>query len=441
MDCHARHRPASLLPRHRRFGLLHQGCRAADRIRPPHRSGRGGRARRAVAQGPQGRGSARHSGRLRRIVSGRNPRALQSPPPAGRGLGRLRGVDRPCSPGRRGRARSRPDHRLRGLERARASARGAAGLGRRRTIPGRGGIADPPRPRQSDLLLAARDRAGADRGAGGDANALLLQELQRHRHAAALGARGDHPARLAGRPGPETPRARRGPAGIAAEPDGSHPRAGTSERGSESLGRGNPRDRRRAGAPGRRLKRGRGLPPASGRGAAPRRSSKPQKTKMTDATAPRTGLIQSVWANPILLLVLTTLIWAAHSIVGRLAVGQIGPMTLTCLRWGAALIPILIAARPSLRRDWPALRERWVYLTAMGMAGYTVFVALFYVAAHYTTALNLSIIQGAIPAMVLIGARAFLGVRFTALQALGAFITMLGVMVIAAQGDPARLAA
>ncbi|HXE23430.1 MAG TPA: DMT family transporter [Roseiarcus sp.] len=160
---------------------------------------------------------------------------------------------------------------------------------------------------------------------------------------------------------------------------------------------------------------------------------------MTDATAPRTGLIQSVWANPILLLVLTTLIWAAHSIVGRLAVGQIGPMTLTCLRWGAALIPILIAARPSLRRDWPALRERWVYLTAMGTAGYTVFVALFYVAAHYTTALNLSIIQGAIPAMVLIGARAFLGVRFTALQALGAAITMLGVVVIAAQGDPARL--
>jgi len=162
---------------------------------------------------------------------------------------------------------------------------------------------------------------------------------------------------------------------------------------------------------------------------------------MTDATAPRLGLIQSLWANPILLLVLTTLIWAAHSIVGRLAVGQIGPMTLTCLRWGAALIPILIAARPSLRRDWPALRRRWVYLTAMGTAGYTVFVALFYVAAHYTTALNLSIIQGAIPAMVLIGARAFLGVRFTALQALGAFITMLGVMVIAAQGDPARLRA
>ena len=162
---------------------------------------------------------------------------------------------------------------------------------------------------------------------------------------------------------------------------------------------------------------------------------------MTDTAAPRTGLIQSTWASPILLLVLTTLIWAAHALVGRVAVGQIGPMTLTCLRWGVALIPILITARPSLRRDWPALKARWLYLAAMGACGYTAFNALFYVAAHHTSALNLSIIQGAVPALVLIGARAFLKIRFSALQALGAFITMVGVVVIASQGDLKKLEA
>ena len=82
-----------------------------------------------------------------------------------------------------------------------------------------------------------------------------------------------------------------------------------------------------------------------------------------------------------------------------------------------ALVPILAAARPSLRRDWPVLRARWPYLLAMGALGYTGFNALFYLAAHRTSALNLSIIQGGIPAFVLIGARVFLGVRFTALQA------------------------
>jgi drug/metabolite transporter (DMT)-like permease len=161
---------------------------------------------------------------------------------------------------------------------------------------------------------------------------------------------------------------------------------------------------------------------------------------MTDTTAPRAGLMHSAWANPILLLVLTTLIWAGHSIVGRLAVGQIGPMTLTTLRWGVALIPILIVARPALRRDWPILRAHWPYMAAMGALGYTAFNALFYAAAHRTSALNLSIIQGAIPALVLIGARLFLGARFTALQALGALTTMAGVAAIAAQGDLARLA-
>jgi drug/metabolite transporter (DMT)-like permease len=160
---------------------------------------------------------------------------------------------------------------------------------------------------------------------------------------------------------------------------------------------------------------------------------------MTDVTAPRTGLMQSVWASPILLLVMTTLVWGAHSIVGRLAIGQIGPMTLVTLRWAVALIPIFITARPSLRQDWPALRACWVYLALMGASGFTAFNALFYIAAHHTSALNLSIIQGAVPALVLLGARVFLGVRFSALQAVGALVTMIGVGVIAAQGDLAKL--
>ena len=162
---------------------------------------------------------------------------------------------------------------------------------------------------------------------------------------------------------------------------------------------------------------------------------------MTDATAPRAGILRSAWASPILLLVLTTLIWAGHSIVARMAAGEIGPMTLTCLRWALALAPILAWARPSLRRDWPVLRAHWLYLLAMGALGYTGFNALFYLAAHRTSALNLSIIQGGIPAFVLIGARVVLGVRFTALQALGAVVTMTGVAAIAAQGEFSRLVA
>ena len=148
----------------------------------------------------------------------------------------------------------------------------------------------------------------------------------------------------------------------------------------------------------------------------------------------------AAWDNPILLLVLTALIWAGHSIVGRLAVGQIGPMTLTTARWALALGPIVWAARGTLRRDLEILRPRWVFVGAMGALGFTAFNALFYVAAHHTGALNMSIIQGAIPAFVLIGARFYFGVRITAMQAVGTLGTMIGVIAIAAHGDWSSLA-
>jgi drug/metabolite transporter (DMT)-like permease len=139
-------------------------------------------------------------------------------------------------------------------------------------------------------------------------------------------------------------------------------------------------------------------------------------------------------------LALTALIWAGHSIVGRLAVGQIGPMTLTCGRWALALGPILYAARATPRRDIEILRRRWPFVAAMGALGFTAFNALFYVAAHHTSAINISLIQACIPALVLIGARALFGDKVGPLGMLGAAATLAGVGVIAAQGDWSRLA-
>ncbi len=162
---------------------------------------------------------------------------------------------------------------------------------------------------------------------------------------------------------------------------------------------------------------------------------------MSDHVAPvHKTLWQSAWDNPILLLALTALIWAGHSVVGRLAVGQIAPMTLTTARWALALGPIMWAARGTLRRDLKVLRPHWLFVGAMGALGFTGFNALFYAAAHSTGALNMSIIQGAIPALVLIGARLAFGVRITAMQALGTLATMIGVAAIAAHGEWSRLA-
>lgn len=160
---------------------------------------------------------------------------------------------------------------------------------------------------------------------------------------------------------------------------------------------------------------------------------------MSEQPAPkRKSWLSAAWDKPILLLTLTTAIWGGHAVVGRLAVGQISPMTLTFLRWALALGPIFYAARATRRSDFAAMRPRWLFVAAMGALGFTGFNALFYFALHYTSAINVSIIQGVIPAFVLLGALG-LGGRVSGLQGVGAVMTMLGVVAIAAQGEWARL--
>ena len=141
-----------------------------------------------------------------------------------------------------------------------------------------------------------------------------------------------------------------------------------------------------------------------------------------------------------LLLTLTALCWGANAVFGRLAVGEISPMALVSLRWLGALGLLVVFAHAQVRRDWPVLRARLPFVAAMGAIGFTVFNALFYLAAHWTTAINIGIIQGSIPVFVLIGAFAAYRTRVAGLQVAGVLVAMLGVALVAAGGDLARLA-
>jgi drug/metabolite transporter (DMT)-like permease len=150
---------------------------------------------------------------------------------------------------------------------------------------------------------------------------------------------------------------------------------------------------------------------------------------------------QGFFSNPYLLLVLTVAMWGGHSVVSRLAVGEISPASLTCLRWLVVACIMFTVARRGLREHWPALKPRLGYLAAMGSLGYTGYNILLYWSAHYTTAINLNIINGAMPALIFIFALAVFRQRVTPLQWLGTLVSMTGVAVVAGKGDWAALAA
>jgi len=141
------------------------------------------------------------------------------------------------------------------------------------------------------------------------------------------------------------------------------------------------------------------------------------------------------------LLIVTTWCWGLNAIISRLAVGEISPMQLVTFRWLGVVLLLLIFARRQIARDWPVLRRHLPFLFLMGSCGFTAFNALFYVAGHHTSAINIGILQGSIPIFVLVGSLLILRHPISAIQGIGVIATLLGVAIVASRGDLGELAA
>ncbi|MEL6477821.1 MAG: DMT family transporter [Pseudomonadota bacterium] len=152
-------------------------------------------------------------------------------------------------------------------------------------------------------------------------------------------------------------------------------------------------------------------------------------------------ILTLLYSQTWLLLTLCALFWAGNAVAGKLAVGHVQPFQLVLLRWVCVAAALWLLFGHEVREHWPVLRPRLGWLVLISTAGFTVFNALFYIAAFSTTAVNIGILQGAMPVMVLIGA--FLAYRTPvgAVQALGVAITLVGVAVVATGGDPAAVIA
>lgn len=142
-----------------------------------------------------------------------------------------------------------------------------------------------------------------------------------------------------------------------------------------------------------------------------------------------------------LFLTITALCWAANAIFGRLAVGEASPMAVVAFRWALVVALALVFARDHLKRDWPALKARKGWVIGSAVFGFALFNGLFYMAAHHTTAVNLGILQGSIPGIVMAGAFLMYRTPVTWLQILGVLITMGGVAIVATRGNLDQLAA
>jgi len=98
------------------------------------------------------------------------------------------------------------------------------------------------------------------------------------------------------------------------------------------------------------------------------------------------------------------------------------------------------ALRP-LANDWAKLRPHVPRIAALGALAYTSFNVLFYVAAHYTTAVNLGITQAVMPIFIFVIAFVRFRTRVSALQIGGVVAAIAGVLLVVAHGSWQRLVA
>lgn len=142
-----------------------------------------------------------------------------------------------------------------------------------------------------------------------------------------------------------------------------------------------------------------------------------------------------------LILSLTTFIWGANAIAGKLAVGHISPLMLTAMRWLVALAVLSLVALPQVRRDLPLIRQRLGYLLALGALGFTLFNATLYTALTHTSAVNVVIEQAGMPLVIFLANYLILRIAVTWMQVIGFALTFLGVAVTVSHGDLGRLLA
>ncbi|MEP9386100.1 DMT family transporter [Mesorhizobium sp. KR9-304] len=141
------------------------------------------------------------------------------------------------------------------------------------------------------------------------------------------------------------------------------------------------------------------------------------------------------------LLLLTTLFWGGNAVAGKLAVGHISPMLLTTARWGFALVLLCLIGWSRLASDWPTVQRNALYLIVLGAFGFTAFNVALYSAVVYTSAINVSIEQAAIPMLIFLANFLLFRLRATWAQIVGFVVSIAGVALTACHGDPARLLA
>ncbi len=136
----------------------------------------------------------------------------------------------------------------------------------------------------------------------------------------------------------------------------------------------------------------------------------------------------------ILLVNMATMAWASNAALGRWLRADIGPLTLTALRFSVAtaFLSLMLRKLPPEERRYG--KDRW-WLLAMGLCGVACFSPLLYLGLRYSTAVNSSLIQGFSPLITALIAGMMIQEPVTGKQRWAALFGLIGVAGLISGGS------
>ena len=141
-----------------------------------------------------------------------------------------------------------------------------------------------------------------------------------------------------------------------------------------------------------------------------------------------------------LALILPPLFWSGNTVLGRLTVTHVPPLTLNALRWGLAALLFAPFAYKHLKADWPILWQyRWRVL-GLALCAATGYNSFLYLGLRSTSIVNAALINATTPAVVGILSAVLLKNNLTRMQFFGALLSIFGVLQIAVRGEWGSLA-
>ncbi|MCL4296545.1 MAG: DMT family transporter [Anaerolineae bacterium] len=160
-----------------------------------------------------------------------------------------------------------------------------------------------------------------------------------------------------------------------------------------------------------------------------------KKLKYNYSPLQPTRLLQNLFDQPYLLLILATLFWSGNFVLGRAVRADVPPIGLAFWRWCGGSILVLSFAWPYLKRDWEVIWQHWKIILLLSILGVASFNTLIYTGLQFTTAINALLMQSAMPVLIVLMSYLFFRETVRAVQGVGIMLSLMGVLTIVGQGS------